>query len=830
MIKLLEILILLTLINLLYCQYIKQKNDLQNLTNDYYYTSVGQSYIDIKEDNFIFDNINNNNQVIYYRFNITKDSDELFFDYQSEYGCLYISFEKSVSINYNGFTFCSEGKNNIFNISKNNILEKIGQSQNDIIIGLNVIIGVGYSSSETEQNIYFDYSLKISYRKTGINIFEINSEHKILCNPEKINEDIYGCLFIFVYNNNNDLQKNNDLLIYTSSEKNEIYADYINKEIYNNWNTTYLSDNIPNINSSYNNFMKDIDFINIPHFDSDKYVYILIKSNKEEIIEVISQIISKDEEVQFPSINKIKMYSINSTSNLNLYFNDSSLLDGDEISVTLITLYGKASIYIDSDESSKYITDIGENKLMFMIDVDSCKEEKNCKMEITNLEENDEYIFYIYYSKKPFHILNELIYGKSNKIFYNNYKYQIMLYEKIPNINASININLQLYNISKINTDNFEIEILFISEKDIYELKKNYQKINNYKNRIKEKFVPILSVANIYLTYSDIQSFNIQEDPIMLIYMINNNNTNDIKNIIISSSIMHVNSIKSCSERICYFGQLNKEDRIIYILKGNPKYHLMRLEFSCNSEYLGWSVKRTKDNNDYMKNDTDLSFVTEKWINGRELLTMYIENGEDIYLSVFKNQKYVNQNLTSHVFKYINSAKNSDFKNYYTKYDSLDYNKEEKIISINKLKNIPSSSNINYYLKIITNDGYIQNELINTIALTKSNIYKIIKGTNNDNNIIFDLNDYINNEDTYYLNAYSIINEENCDFEYASYSGLIIKVIKEKPKVIEKNLKLTIAAISIGSLTVLIMFISCIRYQKRRDEDFDYEFARLLVI
>ena len=56
----------------------------------------------------------------------------------------------------------------------------------------------------------------------------------------------------------------------------------------------------------------------------------------------------------------------------------------------------------------------------------------------------------------------------------------------------------------------------------------------------------------------------------------------------------------------------------------------MRLEFGANSQYIKWSVKRKIDNYNYIKNDTDLSFVTEKWVNGRELLTMYIEKGEDI--------------------------------------------------------------------------------------------------------------------------------------------------------------------------------------------------------
>lgn len=86
---------------------------------------------------------------------------------------------------------------------------------------------------------------------------------------------------------------------------------------------------------------------------------------------------------------------------------------------------------------------------------------------------------------------------------------------------------------------------------------------------------------------------------------------------------------------------VNNEEKIVYKLKGKPEYHLIRLEFGSNIDLVEWTVKRTNDNDNYKENDADLSFVTEKWINGRELLTMYIELGEDIYLTIF-SKKYNN--------------------------------------------------------------------------------------------------------------------------------------------------------------------------------------------
>ena len=790
-----------------FSQYLISNDKIDSLTNN---NIINSEIIDIKLDNFVKGNINNGNPSIYYRLNILNDSEEIFFDYQSEYGCLYINIENDYLNNSNisDYEFCSNGINNIFNLSKNNIIKIIGDKP---FVGLNITINVSYSSSELNNNFDFNYSLKVSLRKKGINIFEINPGYKVLCSPEKINEDNYRCIFILV--NNSVIQNDNNLIIYSSSSKNmiktNIFVDYINKDKYDKWDIEYLSNNIPNVNSTFNNKYKEIDFIKIPELKSDKYIYISVESKNKENIEIITQIIN--EEIRIPEINDIKIYSINkSISNIMLYFNDLLV---NEISLTLVTLYGKASIYLGNDESTEYITDINENKLIFMINLNSCKSE-DCKLKINNFED-DEYIFYIYYTKKTNNILNELIYGKSNKIIYNDFKYPMMLYEQISNYNSSININLQLFNIQEINTilnnnNFFDIEIIIVSQKDIYELKLNYTHIKSYNNKIKRKFDPVLSAANIYLTNEEIKSFNISEDSWIVIYISNNTNMNNIERIILGSIISTTNDLIIPSERIYHYGQLGNEERIVYKLKGKEDYHLMRLIFSCNSEYIGWSIRKTNDFNDYMKNDTNLGFVTEKWNNGRELLTMYKENGEDIYLSIFyKDKRNIDLKLANYIFKYINSAKNN-FKNYIIKNDSINYNTEQNTIIINGIS--PSPSNITYYLKIVYKEDYVKNETINTIAISESNSNIIIKGENNDNNnIVFILNNIKNN--IYYINAYSIIIEKNYDIEYLSYSGLIIKD-KIKTKISHKNLILS--SLIIGALIILIIFIRIINYCRRK--------------
>ena len=90
----------------------------------------------------------------------------------------------------------------------------------------------------------FDYSLKVSLRKP-INILEINSEHKILCQMEKLDDvENYRCVFMVVNKNiNNDNEDDFNLIIFPllneKSGEINIYADYINKNIYDDFNILF---------------------------------------------------------------------------------------------------------------------------------------------------------------------------------------------------------------------------------------------------------------------------------------------------------------------------------------------------------------------------------------------------------------------------------------------------------------------------------------------------------------------------------------------------------------------------------------------------------------
>ena len=618
---------------------------------------------------------------------------------------------------------------------------------------------------------------------------------------------------------NNINESNWDNLIIYSKTQNDIneyvhiYADFINKTDFDDWKIEELVNKTPNNESEFNNYNNETNFINIPNLKIDKYIYISIESYINKTVEILVQkITDNNKEIKFPKENDILIYSINNNfSNINLNF--SNLLD-KEIALSLVTLYGKASIFLGNDDSSEYITDVIENKLFFIIDAESYKKNKIFTINVHNLEGKDEkklgFIFYISFSSKTNNILKEISFGKSSKIIYNNFSNPIILYQQIPkNNNFSYNINLQLYNFqvqynSTINIDNFDIKIVIASKEDIYQFKENYSYINKCNNIIEAKLNNILSYSSTYLSKKDIDGFYINDKKYILIFIVNNTIIKSDK-LILGCSILPVDSLIYPSERIYHFGNLNNNYKVVHRLKGNKKYHLMRLEFSSNDNDILWSVKRTPEL--YSHNDSDLSFVTEKWINGRELLTMYIENGEDIYLTVFTNNTNENPFLKNYIFKYINSAKNGDFRNYIIKNDYLYYDEDEKLMEIGQLKSkLPL--NIQYFLILINEEDYIRTEEINTIAFIESKKNVTITGNMNKNKIVFNLKNYINREKDYYLNAYSVINENNSNIEYLAYSGFKIKGIN----ITTPKKELIIASVSIGGFIFLTIIFRSIRY------------------
>ena len=810
--------------------------NIAQVINDYntYYFTEPSNYTEF--DVFQEGNININKTVISYNYQISiKNKSELgkiFFDYQSDFGYLNISFNKGGKKNT---VFQSQEKNNFFILDLNDVLNNESWIRDDF-----VVMNVQVAFDNIQPNFNFDFSLKASLKKS-INILEINSEHQILCKTEKVDKDDdednkYRCLFVVVNKDNitNSEENEKNLLLFPFINENiddlnlNIYADYINKTIYDNFDNESLSQLIPNNNSQYKNKIinKTTNFIRIENITHEKYLYVSIETNKETLLEILSQEISENKNAyELTNPKKIQTISINGlNASISLDFTKSDI---SEYSILLITVYGKSTIYFEDNPNEKYTADVRENSLFLSLD------SKKGKLILEKIDEG--HVFYITVLDKEKSVINELIYSRASRFSFNNIPEQMLFYENIPVNNDSVNINFQLYNILQIN-NTFNICVALLSKEEMQEIKYNISKINNMTFIAEGQLSPISLSANIHLNH-DLNNENKSNVFILLQPTFDTSN----KKMILGISLTKVNSLIYPSERIYYYGELNKYDRVTYKLEGNEKYHLMRLELGHNSGDINWSVKRTYEEKNYTMNDTDLSFVIEYWHNGRELLTMYIENGEDIYLTIFKKQNIRrNKNISyNYVFKYINAGKNGDFKNYVVKQDNLIYNEDDKAIKIYEFWNVhPKNVIMSYYMRTIQYDNYVTSETLNSISLIESkgsfltDKAYITDEETSENLVEFYLRNSLNAMKSYFLNCYIAVIEDNNNIELLSYEGTFI----EGQTIPKPIIGLIIAALCIAGIVFIILVIRFIHhctcaenyYTVRKRSNYRYNYDYLI--
>ena len=765
---------------------------------------VKKETANIELDQYVSGSISNLTEEIsnYYKISLLNNTEKILIDWQSEYGCIYINVGDTLPKLYSThFVHCSNEVNSIYSLNKNEILEKYGDENKTTLENVDIILGIGIPPFEISKNSFINYSFKVSSELNEINIIKINSDYKYICNLEKILDNKFRCIFIVV---NTEINKN--IILYSTSNNNlSISANLIDKEKYDNLDINYLIDNIPNSTySQYSNKDKNFIFISQPSEIAKKYLYISIESNLEELIEFFVQSVTENY-IKIPEINKYQFYKITDEKihiNLNL--------TEEEISFNLISLNGKASIYLDNN---KFNVDDNSNKLILNL-----KNECNLNIENSNTDEYG-FIFYINYFKKS--NLNEINNEKINHLLFINNNFPLMMYTKIKDIKNAINININFYNLSNYNLSesSFIFEITFISLNELYQIKKYNSLIKTNNDLIRGTFNPYLLLGNIYLTPDEINKFNIEQNPFILIninknFEISNNNNDDLfEKIIFDISISQNNNLNIQSEKIYHFGKLNDDIVHIYKLGYNNNYKYMNIEFSFNNALMDFSI-RTNNDGLYQFNDTrNIKIISSQWANGRELLT--IENSCDYYLNIFIRKKSTDTRLTNYVFKYVNS---NNTNNYIIIDEQLTYNSDKNQIIFNNLQKNLTNEKITYYLKLVKSSNYIESEAINTIAFTesKNNAYKLLNYNNNETQLIFPLNELeLGIDYTYYVNIFACVIDNDNDIEYVSYGGKKI-IINSEIDIEEYNgliLRLIIYGIIAGGL-LLVIIILCFLYRE----------------
>ena len=353
-------------------------------------------------------NITIKNIVYSYEINITKAelSRKIFLDYQSEFGCLNISFNSYYADISNAY--CADDSNNFFVIDLVKKNDEIELEDGIAIMNINV----GNNPQDTySPEFNFDFALKASIKKP-INILEVNNEHEFLCQTEEVDNDKYRCLLMIV--NNKESEQNNfeddskSLIIFPFINENKddynlsIYADYINKTIYDNLNKDVLNSLIPNETSEYKNIFNtsNNNFLRIPEVNREKYLYISIETTKEVKLKIISQEISENQTTYFFNQTKTQLFSINENAQISLK------VDSSYTFLSLNTIQGKSTFYLENNASTKYTTDERESNFLISFNSESCTN-NICKLFLENIDES--HVFYISFKKEKENDLKEFL-------------------------------------------------------------------------------------------------------------------------------------------------------------------------------------------------------------------------------------------------------------------------------------------------------------------------------------------------------------------------------------------------------------------------------------
>ena len=222
---------------------------------------------------------NQNNELYeYYEVTIPYNADIIQLELQSDNLELYINIGADLPTKKESdFHFDSKWKDNIFEIKKSELIQVISEKKIDYVEDnslkkINLVIGISSNiSNNIDDNIY---SLRVHIPKENdININEVKGDQKVLCNPTKINNNNYRCLFVVLLEKDDYM---NNLIIYSrpQSQKSNIniYSDFITLDVNKN-DDNQLSKTIPNGKSKYKTSLQNNNFIFFNYIEENKYIY-----------------------------------------------------------------------------------------------------------------------------------------------------------------------------------------------------------------------------------------------------------------------------------------------------------------------------------------------------------------------------------------------------------------------------------------------------------------------------------------------------------------------------------------------------------------------------
>ena len=241
--------------------------------------------IKIQKDQYIIGTVdpssqNNKQMSVFYTIWLDSDADHVVIDFQSNAAGMFINVgEEKPTTDKANFKIWPDGKENTYKLNKDDLVAESASLQGTILT-----IGIWTNMTGSTTTTPYSFAIRLD---DEIEIYRVNSEHKVLCKSTMIG-DKYKCVYII-----SDF-KDDGIFIYASAQdkttKCDIYGKYINAAQFEMSKDNEIIALIPSSsNFNFTNGDKDYLYVNQPKNKED-YLVVTVEIDKEEIIELLSTI------------------------------------------------------------------------------------------------------------------------------------------------------------------------------------------------------------------------------------------------------------------------------------------------------------------------------------------------------------------------------------------------------------------------------------------------------------------------------------------------------------------------------------------------------------
>jgi len=744
----------------------------------------------------------------FYEVWLPHDDELVLFDWQSSVAGLYVNLGGTRPTTKNAdFKLLPPGKDSILKLTKKQILDRAKEKKITIpnensLEDINLVIGVWTDKSDSIDSEL--YSLKVHQSNPqlvdNLDIMEVNTDQKILCQPTAISDGRYRCLFVVIYDDD-DVDLLTPIFAYghstSKSAESYIYGDFIERSLYNEYQENELRKVIPTFETASLNGRKDgVEYLFADKLEENKYLFINVVTDEPEDVMIVTSMpvynyLAYDLFEYNPNPYTEQLLSVPGEQ-LRLVFPGS-----ESVMVNIITLNGQAEVSWKSDPTTVFNLRGADDRISLSsgkaIDELIIKK-KEAKKNLSTMADPG-FAFYIsYHERDPEINYDEIDYGKSIELSYKETDLPIVIYSKIRDEYRDINVAITFRDNEVDEGDEFFNPPLYISaqlvkESVVYVAKKDQELAPSFDRGIEGHYDPALKTAQIFLNENAIKSFGIkpEDNPTLYIAVEKGPECRDdiFNKFNIEAQVSGVNDGILPVEKVYHYGRVRGTTWgfNVYRLKADKNKPLMRVQIAFNSENLDFTIANSAASRN------NCTFTKVEKARGKVSVTIKNEDEVEVYyLYIFKRSftrtetylnnyafKYINAKTEDELFDYPILNNNGDIEYTETDVDGFD----EIKCTFNKIDVEPGAANITYFFKVVYNKTHYFGEDMNTVAVTESPYYTVYKRNPNDDNGKITLTASGDLSNWAYLNVIAQIQQNNV-LEYVAYNQ--IKNVRAPPE------------------------------------------------